>query len=126
MLSKVKKLNNIANFKNVNNLRLIKYILLFDKICLEVNIMSKKHYICTHTWNDSESRKLVIKQTKGMTDKMFFEALRSEKAETLQHWMGKEDFFYCHWYLIHFCFFSISHKLILLNFLICIQILVKL
>ena len=41
--------------------------------------------------------KLVIKQTKGMTDKMFFEALKSEKAETLQHWMGKDDFF-CHWY----------------------------
>ena len=60
--------------------------------------MSKKHYICTHTWNDSESRKLVIKQTKGMTDKMFFEALKSEKAETLQHWMGKDDFFFCHWY----------------------------
>ena len=55
--------------------------------------MSKKQYICTHTWNDSESRKLVIKQTKGMTDKMFFEALKSEKAETLQHWMGKDDFF---------------------------------
>ena len=60
--------------------------------------MSKKHYICTHTWNDSESRKLVIKQTKGMTDKMFFEALKSKKAEALQHWRGKDDFFFCHWY----------------------------
>ena len=55
-------------------------------------MMSKKHYICTHTWNDAESRKIVIDQTKGMTDKMFFEALKSEKAETLQHWMGKDDF----------------------------------
>ena len=60
--------------------------------------MSKKHYICTHTWNNSESRKDVIERTKGMTDKMFFEVLKSEKAETLQHWMGKDDFFFCHWY----------------------------
>ena len=58
----------------------------------------KKHYICTHTWNNPESRKTVIENTKGMTDKMFFAALRSEKAETLQHWMGKDDFFFCHWY----------------------------
>ena len=53
----------------------------------------KKHFICTHTWNNPESRKTVIENTKGMTDKMFFEALKSEKAETLQHWMGKDDFF---------------------------------
>jgi hypothetical protein len=58
----------------------------------------KKHFICTHTWNNPESRKTVIENTKGMTDKMFFEALKSEKAETLQHWMGKDDFFFCHWY----------------------------
>ena len=60
--------------------------------------MSKKHYICTHTWNNAEARKDVIERTKGMTDKMFFEVLKSEKAETLQHWMGKDDFFFCHWY----------------------------
>ena len=58
----------------------------------------KKHFICTHTWNNPESRKTVIENTKGMTDKMFFEVLKSEKAETLQHWMGKDDFFFCHWY----------------------------
>ena len=33
-----------------------------------------------------------------MTDKEFFAGLKSEKAETLQHWMGKDDFFFCHWY----------------------------
>ncbi len=58
----------------------------------------KKHFICTHTWNNPESRKTVIENTKGMTDRMFFEVLKSEKAETLQHWMGKDDFFFCHWY----------------------------
>ena len=61
--------------------------------------MSKKrHFICTHTWNDPESRKAVIENTRGMTDKIFFETLKSERAETLQHWMGKDDFFFCHWY----------------------------
>ena len=58
----------------------------------------KRHFICTHTWNDTESRKIVIENTKGMTDHDFFTALKSDKAETLQHWMGKEDFFFCHWY----------------------------
>ena len=58
----------------------------------------KRHFICTHTWNDPESRKTVIESTKGMTDHDFFTALKSDKAETLQHWMGKEDFFFCHWY----------------------------
>ena len=23
---------------------------------------------------------------------------KTEKAETLQHWKGKDDFFFCHWY----------------------------
>ena len=54
----------------------------------------KKHFICTHTWNNPESRKTGMENTKGMTDKIFFEALKSEKAETLQHWMGKDDFFF--------------------------------
>ena len=58
----------------------------------------KKHFICTHTWNNPESRKTVIENTKGMTDKMFFEALKSEKAETLQHWMWKDDFIFCDLY----------------------------
>ena len=58
----------------------------------------KRHFICTHTWNDPESRKTVIENTRGMTDHDFFTALKSDKAETLQHWMGKEDFFFCHWY----------------------------
>ena len=58
----------------------------------------KKHFICTHTWNDPESKKTVLANTKGMTDNDFFAALKSDRAETLQHWMGKADFFFCHWY----------------------------
>ena len=59
--------------------------------------MGKKHYICTHTWSNPDTIKDVIKQQGEMTDKEFFAGLKTEKAETLQHWMGKDDFFFCHW-----------------------------
>ena len=38
----------------------------------------KRHFICTHTWNNPESRKIVIENTKGMT------ALRVAEAITAQ------------------------------------------
>ena len=59
---------------------------------------TKKHFICTHTWNNAESRDEALNSMKQMTDKEFFDLLRTEKAETMQHWMGKDDFFFCHWY----------------------------
>ena len=59
--------------------------------------MAKKHYMCTHTWSNPDTVKDIIKQQGEMTDKEFFAGLKSEKAETLQHWMGKDDFFFCHW-----------------------------
>ena len=34
-----------------------------------------------------------MENTKNMTDRQFFESLKTDKAETLQHWMGTEDFF---------------------------------
>ncbi|MDB9915829.1 hypothetical protein OAD30_03280 [Alphaproteobacteria bacterium] len=60
--------------------------------------MAKKHYICTHTWSNPETIKSVLIEQGKMTDTQFFEGLKTEKAETLQHWMGKDDFFFCHWY----------------------------
>ena len=39
-----------------------------------------------------------LEDTKDLTDKELFDGLKTEKAELLQHWMGTEDFFYCHWY----------------------------
>ena len=60
--------------------------------------MGKKHYICTHTWSNPDTIKDIIKQQGEMTDAEFFSGLKTEKAETLQHWMGKDDFFFCHWY----------------------------
>ena len=39
-----------------------------------------------------------FEDTKNLTDKELFDGMKTEKAELLQHWMGTEDFFYCHWY----------------------------
>jgi len=60
--------------------------------------MKKKHFMCTHTWVSPEAKETLMENTKNMTDRQFFESLKTDKAETLQHWMGTEDFFYCHWY----------------------------
>ena len=27
-----------------------------------------------------------------------FEGAKTDKAQMLAHWMGKEEFFFCHWY----------------------------
>ena len=55
--------------------------------------MKKKHFMCTHTWASPEARETLMENTKNMTDRQFFESLKTDKAETLQHWMGTEDFF---------------------------------
>tara|TARA_B100001057_G_scaffold109607_1_gene107564 strand:- start:405 stop:692 length:288 start_codon:yes stop_codon:yes gene_type:complete len=39
-----------------------------------------------------------LEDTKNTTDKELFEGMKTDKAELLQHWMGTEDFFYCHWF----------------------------
>ena len=62
--------------------------------------MAKKHYICTHTWSNTDTIKDVLAQQSEMTVREFFAGLKSDKAETLQHWMGKDDFFFCHWHAI--------------------------
>ena len=60
--------------------------------------MIKKHFMCTHTWAGENARKGFLDQSKGMTDRQMFDAIKTEKAELLGHWLGKDDFFYCHWY----------------------------
>ena len=60
--------------------------------------MTKKHFVCTHTWATSDARQTLLTMTQGMTDRQFFKALKTDTAETLQHWMGTEYFFYCHWF----------------------------
>ena len=56
--------------------------------------MEKKHFMCTHTWGSDAVRDQVAEQSKEMTDVDFFALFKTEKAEVLQHWMGKDDFFY--------------------------------
>ena len=58
----------------------------------------KKHFICTHTYMSDEIKDKFFEDTKNLTDKELFDGMKTEKAELLQHWMGTEDFFYCHWY----------------------------
>lgn len=58
----------------------------------------KKHFLCTHTWASEEAKEQFLVASKDMTDRQMLEGFKTEKAELLQNWMGKEDFFYCHWY----------------------------
>ena len=60
--------------------------------------MAKKHFMCTHTWVGDEAKQMGLEATSQMTDREFFASIKTPRAETLQHWMGQEDFFYCHWY----------------------------
>ena len=60
--------------------------------------MGKKHFICTHTWLNEDAKKQGTEFTSNMTEQEFFDSVKTDKAETLAHWMGKEDFFFCHWY----------------------------
>ena len=51
-----------------------------------------KHFMCTHTTSSSEAD-----DNWHPTDREFFEFFTSEKAYVVQHWRGKDDFFFCHW-----------------------------
>ena len=53
--------------------------------------------MCTHPWATPEARQTLLTIPQGMTDRQFFKALKTDTAETLQHWMGTEDLFYCPW-----------------------------
>ena len=57
----------------------------------------KKHFMATHTWTSKEARDKVLEMNSKMSEEEFFSALKTDKAETLQHWMGTDDFFFCHW-----------------------------
>ena len=56
--------------------------------------MSKKHFICTHTWLNEDAKKAGTEATSNMTEKEFFDSVKTDKAETLAHWMSKEDLFF--------------------------------
>ncbi len=60
--------------------------------------MEKKHYICTHSWSNENARKQFIDQISNFTDKEYFEFVSTDKAELRETWMGREEFFFCHWF----------------------------
>ena len=57
-----------------------------------------KHFLATHTRMSEESRRGFIEHSKVLTDRQMFEGIKTDKAEMIAHWMGREEFFFCHWY----------------------------
>ena len=55
-----------------------------------------KHFIATHTCFSEEARRAFIENTKALTHKEMIEGTKSETAKLLAHWMGKDEFFFCH------------------------------
>ena len=47
--------------------------------------------MCTHTWASDEARISFFEQSAGLTDRQLFEGMRTDSAELLANWMGKED-----------------------------------
>ena len=60
--------------------------------------MKKRHFMATHTWVSDEARDQVLAATANMSDIDFFASFTTDDAETLAHWMGQGDFFFCHWF----------------------------
>ena len=60
--------------------------------------MSKKHFVAIHTCFSEEGRRAFIDLTKDLTHQELIDSCRTEDAEMIAQWMGKDDFFYCHWY----------------------------
>ena len=56
-----------------------------------------KYFLATHTCFSHETRRGFIEHSKTLTDRQMLEGVRTEKAQMLAHWMGKDEFFFCHW-----------------------------
>ena len=42
--------------------------------------MGKKHFICTHTWLNEDAKKQGTEFTSNMTEKEFFDSVKTDKA----------------------------------------------
>ncbi len=56
----------------------------------------ERHLMCSHPPQSVEAKEQFLETTKDMTDRQLIEGFKTDKAELLQNWMGKDDFFYCH------------------------------
>ena len=59
--------------------------------------MTKKHFIAIHTCFSEETRTAFIEHSKNLTHRQIIQGSKFEDAEMVSQWMGKEEFFYCHW-----------------------------
>ena len=62
----------------------------------KTKVHSRKHFMAVHTWMSNEIKAVAV-SAPTRTDKEFFAAFHTDKAECIQHWAGNTDFFYCHW-----------------------------
>lgn len=62
----------------------------------KTEVLSKKHCMAVHTWISDEIKAQAV-SAPTRTDKEIFAAFHTDKAECVQNWAGKTDFFYCHW-----------------------------
>ena len=56
-----------------------------------------KHFICTHTFHTEETKKAYFEDNKNITSKEWFASVEGEKVKCIQHWLGDQDFWFCHW-----------------------------
>ena len=45
-------------------------------------------FLCAHTWLNEDAKKAGIEAASNMTEKEFFDSVKTDKAETLAHWMS--------------------------------------
>ena len=60
-------------------------------------IKSKKHFICTHTFRSEEQRKIYFANISSVLAKDWFWGVTGPRARCIQHWLGSECFWFCHW-----------------------------
>ena len=62
------------------------------------------YYLATHTFHSDEKRKLYTKRIKGRKNDEWVSMMNDpsnpfhERARVVQVFIGKADFFFCHWY----------------------------
>ena len=56
-----------------------------------------RHFICTHTFHSEETKKAYFEDNKDITSKEWFASVEGEKVKCIQHWLGDQDFWFCHW-----------------------------
>ncbi len=56
-----------------------------------------KHFICTHTFHSNETKKAYFENNKDITSREWFASVEGYKVKCIQHWLGDQYFWFCHW-----------------------------